>query len=183
MNDPVSARKKIYRLALDAMLVAIYVVLSLVPSEISWASLPVLVCAFLLRPIDAIAITLCGSFIEQLWYGFNVTSLIWMLPWAVFAVFAGFGAAWVRKNPKVWKTALVIVCAEILLNVGNTSALLYFGYASIDPSKFAAGLSMPVVAILTYLVRMPHAVIRAVLSSVVIPILLPPLRKVLSKLR
>ena len=79
--------------------------------------------------------------------------------------------------------ALVIVCAEILLNVGNTSALLYFGYASIDPSKFAAGLSMPVVAILTYLVRMPHAVIRAVLSSVVIPILLPPLRKVLSKLR
>lgn len=181
MNDPVSARKKTYQLALDAMLVAIYVVLSLVPSEISWASLPVLICAFLLRPVDAIAITLCGSFIEQLWYGLNVTSLIWMAPWAVFAVFAGFGAAWVRKNPRVWKMVLVIVCAEILLNVGNTSAQLYFGYVSIDPSRFAEGLPMPVIAVLTYLLRMPHAIIRAVLSSVVIPILLPPLRKVLAK--
>lgn len=183
MNDPVSARKKIYRLSLDAMLVAIYVVLSLVPSEISWASLPVLICAFLLRPVDAIAVTLCGSFIEQLWYGFNITSLIWMLPWAVFAVFAGFGAVWVRKKPRLWSTILIIVCAELLLNVGNTSALLYFGYATVDPSRFAEGLSMPIVFLLTYIVRMPHAVVRAVLSSVVIPLLLPPLKKVLARLR
>lgn len=182
-NTPISARSKVYRITLDAMLIAIYVILSLVPSEISWASLPVLVCAFLLGPVDTVVITLCGSFIEQLWYGLNFTSVIWMLPWAAFAVFAGLMALWVRKNPKVWKMIVVIVCAEILLNVGNTSALLYFGYVSVDPTQFASGLPMSLVVILTYVIRMPQAIVRAVLSSVAIPLLLPPLRKALARLQ
>ena len=182
MKNPVSARSKIYRLSLDAMLIAIFVALSMVPSEISWASLPVLLCAFLLGPADVIAITLRGSFIEQMWYGLNFTSVIWMLPWALFALFVGFGARLARKDLKTWKIVLVVVCAELLLNIGNTSALLYFGYVSVDPSSFSAGLPLTLVAVLTYIVRMPHAVIRAVLSSVAIPLLLPPLRKALARI-
>lgn len=182
MKNPVSARSNIYRIALDAMLVAIYVVLSMVPSEISWASLPVLLCAFLLSPVDTVIITLCGSFIEQLWYGLNITSFIWILPWAVFAVFVGFLAALVRKNPKIWKMILVIVCAEILLNVGNTTALLYFGYVTVDPTQFSPEFPMWLVTLLTYILRMPQAIVRAVLSSVVIPLILPPLRKVLARM-
>ena len=182
MKNPVSARSKIYRLSLDAMLIAIYVTLSMVPSEISWASLPVLLCAFLLGPADVIVITLCGSFIEQMWYGLNVTSIIWMLPWAVFAIFVGFAAKLARKDLKLWKIILVVACAEILLNVGNTSALLYFGYVSIDPASFSPDLPIWLVAVLTYIVRMPQAVIRAILSSVVIPLLLPPLRKALARM-
>ena len=88
-----------------------------------------------------------------------------------------------RKNEKVWKIILIIVFAELLLNVGNTSALLYFGYVSIDPASFSAGLPMWTVAVLTYVVRMPHAVIRAVLSSIAVPLLLTPLRKVLERMR
>ncbi len=183
MKDPVSARSRIYRITLDAMLIAIYVILSMVPSQISWASLPVLLCAFLLGPVDAIVITLCGSFIEQMWYGLSFASLIWMLPWAVFATFIGLAAMWVRKNPKAWKIILTVVCAELLLNIGNTSALLYFGYVSINPESFSAGLPLWVVAVLTYIVRMPQAVIRAILSSIAIPLLLPPLRKVLARMR
>ena len=183
MKNPVSARSKIYRITLDAMLIALFVILSMVPSEISWASLPALLCAFLLSPTDTIIIVLCGSFIEQLWYGLNFTSLIWMLPWAIFAVFVGFMAQLVRKKPRLWLMIVIIVCAEILLNIGNTSALLYFGYITVDATKFSAGLPMWLVALLTYTVRMPQAIIRAVLSSVVIPLLLPPLRKTLEKLR
>lgn len=181
MSNPMSARSKIYRTVLDAMLIAIYVTLSMVPSEISWASLPVLLCAFLLAPTDTIVITLCGSFIEQIWYGLNATSVIWMLPWAAFAMFAGFGALLARKRERVWKIVLVVVCAEILLNLGNTSALLYFGYVSVDPTAFSAGLPMWLVVVLTYVVRMPQAIIRAILSSVAIPVMLSPLRRLLSK--
>lgn len=177
MQSPVSARSKIYRIALDAMLLAIFVILSLVPSEISWASLPVLLCAFLVGPCDAVLIALFGSFIEQMGYGLSFASLIWMLPWLAFGLCAGLGALPVRRDPKPWKMIPVIVFSELLLNVANTLALLYFGYAVID---FQAG---PWVVLLAFLTRMPHAAIRAVLSSVAMPLLLPPLKKQLEKLK
>lgn len=177
MQSPVSARSKIYRLVLDAMFLAIFVLLSLVPSEISWASLPVLLCAFLIGPVDAVTVALCGSFIEQMGYGLNAASIVWMLPWLAFGLFAGLGAALIRRDPKPWKMVPVIVAAELILNLSNTLALLYFGYVAID---FQAG---PVVVITAFIVRMPHAVIRAILSSVALPLLLPPLKKQLEKLK
>ncbi len=182
MNDPVSARSKIYRISLDAVLLAVNVVMNVaIPSELSWASLPVLLAAFLLRPADAVAVAVLGSFIEQLTYGLGFATVIWMLPWAVFSVFVGLGAALARRRQRLFPMMLVIVVGELLLNVCNTSALLYFGYVTVDPSAFAEGLAMPLVVLLTYLVRMPQAVVRAVLSAVVMPLLLPPLRRVLAK--
>lgn len=177
MNNPVSARSKIYRIALDAMLVAIFVILSMVPSEISWASLPVLLCAFLISPIDAITVAVCGSFIEQLWYGINYTTVLWMLPWALFGCFVGISAYVVRNRPKVWKTVVIIVCGEILLNLANTTVLCSLGYLSLDFSAAFGAL------VILYLGRMPQAIIRAVLSSIVVPLLIPPLRRALSRMR
>ena len=176
MKNPIFARAKIYRIALDAMFLAIFVVLSLVPSELSWASLAALLCAFLVGPVDVLVVVLCGSFVEQMTYGLSFASVIWMLPWLVFGLVAGLGAYLVRRNPKPWKMIPVIVLSELLLNVANTLALLYFGYAVID---FQAG---PLVVIGAFLARMPHAVVRALLSSVAMPLLLPPLKKQLDKL-
>ncbi len=182
MKSPVSARSKIYRIALDAVLLAVNVVMNVaVPSELSWASLPVLLCAFLLRPADAVAVATIGSFIEQLFYGLNYTTVFWMLPWVIFSLYVGIGALLARRSRHFFWTAFVLVTGELLLNICNTTALLGFGYVHIDPSAFAGGLPMPLVAILTYLVRMPQAAVRAVLSAVVVPLLLPPLRRVLSK--
>lgn len=177
MNSPVSARAKIYRIAIDAMLIAIFVILSMVPSEISWASLPVLLCAFLISPVDAITVAIFGSFIEQLWYGINYTTVLWMLPWALFGCFVGLGAYVVRKHPRVWKTVVIIVCGEILLNLANTTVLCSLGFLSLD---FSASLGA---LVLLYITRMPQAIIRAVLSSIVIPLLLPPLRRALNRMR
>ena len=182
MKNPVSARSRIYRITLDAMMIAIFVAFSMVPSELSWASLPVILSAFLFGPVDAVLIAACGSFIEQMWYGLSFASFLWMLPWLVFALFIGICAALINRRPRFWKMALAIVCAEILLSVGNTTALLGFGYVSVDPAKFSEGLAMPFVVILTYIVRMPQGIIRALLSSLVVPILLPPLRKVLNRI-
>ncbi len=174
MNKIQSFRSTAYRLTLDAMFVAINVAFGMLPSEISWQSLPVLLCAFLMRPGDAIAVSLLGSFIEQMRYGLNFMSLFWMLPWALFGLVAGFGAMWCRKNPKffsqLFKSIVLIVACELLLNFSNTAVLLYLGYLVMDASSLWLVLG-------GFLLRTPLALIRAVLSSVTVPLLLPPLRK------
>lgn len=178
MKSPVSARSKIIRLTLTAMMIALFVVLSMVPSELSWASLVGLICAFLLGPVETLTVVVCGSFIEQMWYGLNWYALLWMLPWVLFGLCCSFGAYMLRSFSK-WKgtafTVLVIVLSELLLNVANTSVLCYMGYVMIDFSQ------APHLVIWAYLLRMPHALIRSALSSIAIPLLLPPLRRALWK--
>ncbi len=183
MKNPVFARKKIYRVSFDAMLLAINVVMNVaVPSELSWASLPVLVCAFVMRPADTVAVAVIGSFIEQLFYGLNVTTGAWMLPWLIFSLYVGFGAAWARRRESTLLTVFVIASGEILLNICNTSVLLALGFIVFDPTTFVPWLPLPLAAVAFYLARMPQAVVRAVLSSVALPLLMPPLRRVLAKL-
>lgn len=180
MKNPVSARLNAVRITLTAMMIALFAVLSLVPSEVSWASLVGLLCAFLFGPIETLTVVLCGSFIEQLWYGISWYSLLWMLPWALFGLCCGLGAYRIRssnsKHAAVW-TVVIIVISELLLNVANTTVLCYMGYVTIDFSQ------APYLILWAYLLRMPHALIRAVLSSVAVPLLLPPLRRALQKHR
>ncbi len=182
MSHPVSARKKnIYRITLDAMFVAIFVTLSMVPSQLSWASLPALLCAFLMGPADVLVVVTLGSFVEQLWYGLSLYSFLWMIPWILFGIAAGLAALAVRKHPRIWLMTVGIVFSEILLSVANTAVLLHFGYVMIDPSAFPSTTPSWLVAVLFYILRMPQGIIRAVLSSIIIPLLLHPLRKILSK--
>ena len=167
-------RVHLRRLVLDALLVAVHVLWAVVPTEFSWQSLPVFLCAFLIGPIDGVVIAMVGSFIEQMYYGISLVSLAWMAPWLVFGLTVALGAFLVRKNPRPWLIALIVVATEIILNLGNTTALCGLGWLSVD---FSAS---PSVLALLYLGRLPHALIRAVLSAVVVPLLLPPLRRVLA---
>ena len=188
MNDPISARKKIYRLAIDAIFIALYVILGTFLSfkipgaiQISFSTLPILLCAFLLRPADAVAVAILGTFLEQILdpspYGF-ATLAIWLIPGAVQALIAACGAKTVRlaKTKTVAFSLLVlfIVCAELSLTVLNTAALYLDGYLLHYPVK-ALHLLMPM--------RLLNALARCVISCVLIPLLLPPLRKVLQRLR
>ena len=168
-------RTHLRRLVLDAMLVAFHILFVFVPSELSWQSLPVLLAAFLLGPFDAVVVAVIGSFVEQMYYGISLVSLVWMAPWVVFGLFVALCVLFVCKKPRVWQIALIVATAEILLNLGNTTALCSLGYLSAD---FTAA---PSVLLLLYLGRLPHALVRAVLSAVVVPLLLPPLRRVLCR--
>ncbi len=171
-----SSRSMIYRLTLNAMFVAIHVILGLVPSEFSLQSLPVLVCAFLLSPADAIAVSFLGSFIEQLRWGLGITTVFWVLPWLVFGLVAGVGAYLIRRRERPWKMILVIVLSELVLNIGNTVALVSLGFVALN-------MTSPWLFLLGFLSRMPQALLRAVLSSILIPLLLPPVRRALAKAR
>lgn len=169
-----SARSALYRMTLDAMFIAVHAVMGLVPSEFSWQSLPVLLCAFLLTPADAVTVAVIGSFLEQLQYGIAFGTIIWILPWAVFGAVAGIGAYLVRHSRHLWLKIVVIVSSELVLNLCNTAALCWFGYVTLDVSSVW-------LVLLAFVVRMPQALIRAGLSSVVIPLLLPPLKKTLKR--
>ena len=72
------------RLTTDAVLIAVYVALAsfvsinLPIAQFSLSSLPILLCVFALGVPDAVAVALCGSFIEQVLYGLSPTAPLWM---------------------------------------------------------------------------------------------------------
>ena len=190
MNRSVSARKHVYRLTLDAMFVALYVILGTFLSfklpgaiQISFSTLPILLCAFLLHPLDAVAVAVGGNFLEQVLdpspYGF-ATLLLWLIPGAVQALIAGFGSLQIEKKIKAEQkstallaTVLVLVCAEIALTTLNT-VTLYLDGALLGYSVKALHLLLPM--------RLLNLAVRTVLSCILVPLLLPPLRRVLAKI-
>ncbi|MBQ8432297.1 MAG: ECF transporter S component [Clostridia bacterium] len=188
MQSPVSARSKIYRIVLDALFVALYVILGTFLSfkipgaiQISVSTLPILLCAFLFRPSDAVAVAVVGNFLEQVIdpspYGF-ATLLIWLIPGALTALVASMGArrASAAASPKTAAvlTVVTIVCAEFLLTVLNTGALYLDGYL-LGYSVKALHLLLPT--------RLLNALVRSVLSCVLVPLLLPTLRRVFARQR
>lgn len=180
MNSQTRIKNRAIRLCFDAMFIALYVVLASFLSykalifEISFQSLPILLCAFLFGPVDTVVVALCGSFIEQLLYGLDATTLLWMVPVILQALFVGLLAFLVRKHPKVWKQVVIIVSAELFLNIANSCSLYYCGY-------FLSDVTSPWLLIVGFATRTPIAIGRAILSAIIVPLLLPPLSRALHR--
>lgn len=187
MKNPVSARNSIYRITLDAMFVALYVILGTFLSfkipgaiQISFSTLPILLCAFLFTPADAAAVALIGTLLEQILdpspYGF-ATLPMWLIPGVVMALVAALGAKAVRrqesKRTAVIMTCVIIALSELLLTLLNTGALYIDGYLLHYPVR-AIALLLPT--------RLLNCLVRATLSAVLTVLLLPPLRKALARL-
>ena len=186
MSSPISARTKTYRIVADALFVALYVVLSTYLSfkipgmiQISISTLPILLCAFLFGPADAVSVALLGTFLEQVIdpspYGF-ATLPLWLIPGAIQALIAGLGARRVgsisSKKYALTATVLVIVIAELTLTMLNIGATYLDGYLLHYPVK-AIQLLMPA--------RLTNGSARCVLSAVLVPLLLSPLKRVLAR--
>ena len=186
MNRSLSARNHVYRLTLDAFFVALYVVLGTFLSfkipgaiQISFSTIPILLCAFLLKPADAIAVAFVGTFLEQVLdpspFGFY-TLPMWLIPGIAMACVAGFGAQWAAKckqtSTRIVLTLAVIVCAEIVLTALNTCALYLDGYF-LGYAVKALNLLMPM--------RLLNLAVRAAISCLLIPLLTIPLRRALAK--
>lgn len=186
MSRSLSARSNIYRIVVDALFVALYVILGTYLSfkipgaiQISFSTLPILLCAFLFHPSDAVAVAVIGNLLEQIIdpspYGF-ATLLIWLIPGAVQALVASFGAQLVHRAASKKRALIlmiaVIVCADLVLTLLNTGALYLDGYLLDYPVK-ALHLLMPM--------RVVNAIVRSVISCILLPLLLPPLKRVLAR--
>lgn len=188
MKNPISARSKIYRIAINALFVALYVILGTFLSfkipgavQISFSTVPILLCAFLLSPVDAISVAVLGTFLEQILdpspYGF-MTLPMWLIPGAMMALVASLGAMRVRmtKNTRtaILLTVATVACAEVLLTVLNTVALYIDGYLLDYPIK-ALHLLLPTRAL--------NCLVRTILSCVLCSALIPPLRRRFEKIK
>ncbi len=186
MSRPVSARSHVYRITLDAMFVALYVILGTffsfkIPGavQISFSTLPILLCAFLCKPTDAISVAVIGTFLEQVIdpspYGF-ATLPLWLIPNALLAIIAAVGAWHITRIKKrslaVVLTCVTIVIAELFLTLCNTGMLYLDGYLLHYPVK-ALHLLLPT--------RIINGLARSATSACLVPLLVHPLRKAMAK--
>lgn len=134
---------KARRLATDAMLTALYFVLStLTPIrtgnfKFTFEALPVLIGALLLGPVDGLIIGGLGSFLYQLLssgYGLTATTVLWILPHAASGLAVGLYGARLKGEPNFWNIMLICLISALLVTALNTLALYVdsrlYGYYS-----------------------------------------------------
>ena len=163
------------RLAVNAMLAAMFVCLSLVSislpnMKITLDSLPVLVAAFLLGPLDALAVGLIGSFFNQLLtYGLTPTTVLWILPAGLRGLLVGLYVKRHSFELTQKQTVFIVVLSALAVTALNTLIMavdsLIYGYYS---AAYVFGALI-------------FRIIAGVLTAVVFSLILPPLIKQLKK--
>lgn len=184
----VDPRRTTLRLVLDALFAALYVIFAVYltvktpVTELSLSTLPLLLSGFLFGPGDAVLIAAVGSFIEQLCFGLSPTAPIWMLPPILAALAAGLlgfpiRAVSARRMGRVRTDRAVLavvstLLVELLCTVANTAALYLDGHI--------CGYSVAALSLLL-LPRLINLGLRAAVSCIVVPLLLPRIQKLMSK--
>jgi ECF transporter S component (folate family) len=144
-----------FRLASDALLIALYFVLSFFTSRlvlggvrISFAALPLVICAMLYGPWDALLVGLLGEFLTQLLaWGLTATTALWCIPEALRGLMLGLGAlAFAGKMPPYAgkrvknymlylalcvAAGIVTSCANTLVYYVDAKLFGYYAYALI----------------------------------------------------
>lgn len=139
-----------YRLVLDAVLIALYVVLGFwkIPIgnllRVNLASFAVVICAVAFTPFDGFVVGFMGEFLSQILgpYGLTPTTLLWSLPEGVRGVLLGCSmllfarkqltaATLLRSKSVVWYL-LACILSGLAASLLNTFALYVdskmFGY-------------------------------------------------------
>lgn len=167
---------KTKRLSLDAMLAAMYVVLSLfsinLPGmKITLDSLPILVGAALLGPLDGLAVGLIGSFLNQMiTYGFTATTLLWIIPAGLRGLLVGLYAKRHSFDMTLRQTIFITIATALLVTALNT--LLMYVDSWVYSYSYVAALA-------TLALRIVAGIITAVLFSLLLPTILSALRRLL----
>lgn len=178
-------RSATFRLVLDALFAAMYVVLATLLTiktpitEVSLSTLPLLIAGFLFGPADGAIIAIVGSFLEQCMspYGLSISTVLWMLPPILSALTSGLLGLLVKKAPLGSRrhTVLLVICtflAEMLCTAANT-ATLYLDGAIVGYSVKALNLILPI--------RLANLALRALVTCIVVPLLLPRVQKLMLK--
>lgn len=166
---------KTRRIAMDAMLIALHFLLSVMLSlnlgnmKLTFDALPILIAALLFGPADGLLVGLMGAFFAQLYqYGLTPTTILWCLPAMLRGLFVGGVAKWKRYELSPWQLLFVIVVSSLLVTTLNTvvmaiDALLYHYYSR----AYVFG---------ALLMRYSTGMVTALLYSIVTPPLLHQLK-------
>lgn len=154
------------RIAVNAVLVALYVVLSFISLnfgflKLSFALLPIFLCALCFGAADAAIVALLASFIcQMISYGFGPTTLMWMLPPVALGVLTGLYARAKGNALTGRQYAFIIVLGCLVVTTLNTAALLIDGLVYGYPVAF----TFSVVAL-----RYLSSIVMAIIYRVVAP--------------
>ncbi len=131
------------RLTTLAMLIAVYIVLSiLTPIKLSnfkftFEAFPILVAGLLLGPVDGLLVGAIGSTIYQLLfsgYGITPTTPLWVLPHALSGLIVGLYAKYKKYDLDFKSTVFISIISALLVTTLNLLALYVdskmFGYYS-----------------------------------------------------
>lgn len=167
---------KTKQLATDAVLAAMCAILGAVSLDfgnlkISFESLPVLMAALMFGPWDGFAVGGVGTLIYQLLrYGVSVTTPLWMLPYALCGLMAGYYARreGFNLNQRQISAAVFASCAVIFL---LNTAVMYidskvYGYYSF---AYIFGTILPRIAVF---------LIKSAAFSAVMPMLIRAVKRV-----
>lgn len=144
-----SKQLAVKRMAMNAAMVAVYVVLSLPfltisigGIKITFEHFPVVLCGVLFGPVDAMIVGGIGEFINQITsFGFTPTTILWILPIVVRGLIVGLCAKFFKKYMSLTAIVqkqvpvlflLVCIVSGIISSLFNTLALYVdsklFGY-------------------------------------------------------
>ncbi len=163
------------RLALNAMLSAMFVVLSMISislpnMKITLDALPVLVASLLFGPLDGLSVGLIGSFLNQLLtYGLSPTTPLWILPAGLRGLLVGLYAKRHRFELTVRQLIMITVVTALLTTAFNT--LIMYLDSVIIGYPFAA--TLPTVF---------FRIVAGIMTSIVFSLVLPGIIKALKKL-
>ena len=148
---------KTRKIALDSMLAAMcaalgYAALDFNNLKITFESLPILLGALLLGPVDGMAIGVVGTLIYQLIrYGVSATTLLWILPYALCGLLAGWAAERSSFRLSPWKSTVVIMGCELMVTLLNTVTMYIDSkmYGYYFPGFIMGGLTLRLVICVT----------------------------------
>lgn len=164
-------------MAVDAVLVAMYVVLNSIAFRVAnfkftLDAFPIIVGAVMFGPLHGSLIGFLGSLIYQLFfsgYGITPTTILWMLPVIIRGLIVGFYSKHKKYEPAMAGLVVVTIIAGILTTALNTLALYvdsviyhYYSY------ELVFGLLIPKFII---------SIILAVLFALITPHLVKKIRK------
>ena len=138
-------------------------------SKITLDSLPILIGAALLGPLDGLAVGLIGSFLNQMiTYGFSATTVLWILPAGLRGLLVGLYAKHHGFSMNTAQCVFITVSTALLVTALNT----LFLYVDSWVYSYSYVAALP-----TLLLRIAAGVITAVLFSLLLPPLLGTLRR------
>ena len=165
------------RLVTNAMLIAMYVVLSLTVTinlgnmKLTLDSLPIIVGAALFGPVDGMIIGLMGSFTNQmLTYGFSATTLLWIIPAGLRGLLIGLYAKHCGFNMSFKQTQFITISSALVVTAVNTLIMYIdakiYGYYSF---AYVFGAVVP---------RIIAGVLIAFVFGAILPSILKPLKRI-----
>ena len=128
--------KSVYRLAVDSMMAALYIALSMLSIHVgpnlilSPASLPIILVSLLYAPLDALLVSCVGELLKQMIsYGPSPTTVLWILPVMLKSLIISLTASIYRhkgsylENHKV-AYFVTLVVSFLVTTLANTGVII-----------------------------------------------------------